>query len=71
MSKPVSKTAVGAFVLCALTLFVLSILWLGGSRLFSNDMEYVLYFDGSVSGLSTGAPVVFAACPWAASRAST
>ena len=63
MSKPVSKTAVGAFVLCALTLFVLSILWLGGSRLFSNDMEYVLYFDGSVSGHSTGAPVVFRGVP--------
>lgn len=31
MSKPVSKTAVGAFVLCALTLFVLSILWLAAA----------------------------------------
>ena len=57
------KTAVGAFVLGGLVLLVISIIMLGGGRLFSNNLEYVLYFDGSVSGLSTGAPVVFRGLP--------
>lgn len=63
MTSQTYKTMVGAFVLGGLALFALGIIVLGGSRLFSDDTEYVLYFDGSVSGLSTGAPVVFRGVP--------
>ncbi|MDO5483574.1 MAG: MlaD family protein, partial [Desulfovibrionaceae bacterium] len=63
MSSHASKTAVGAFVLGGIALLVLAIVLLGGNNLFNDDAEYVLYFDGSVSGLSVGAPVVFRGVP--------
>ena len=63
MAKQSFKTAVGAFVIGGLTLLVAGIILLGGGRMFSDDIEYVLYFDGSVSGLSIGAPVVFRGVP--------
>lgn len=63
MSQNRSKVAVGSFVLGALALLVLGIAMLGGGNLFSNNLEYRLYFDGSVSGLSVGAPVVFRGVP--------
>ena len=63
MTSQTHKTMVGAFVLGGLALFAVGIIALGGGRLFTNDLEYVLYFDGSVSGLSTGAPVVFRGVP--------
>lgn len=63
MAKQSFKTAVGAFVIGGLTLLVAGIILLGGGRMFSDDIEYVLYFDGSVSGLNIGAPVVFRGVP--------
>ncbi len=63
MSKDISKTKVGAFVIGGIALFVLAIVSLGGKDIFADDIEYVLYFDGSVSGLSIGAPVVFRGVP--------
>lgn len=63
MTSQAYKTMVGAFVLGGIGLFALGLVLLAGSRLFSNDLEYVLYFDGSVSGLSIGAPVVFRGVP--------
>ena len=63
MSQSRSKVAVGSFVLGALALLVLGIALLGGGNLLSDDLEYRLYFDGSVSGLSVGAPVVFRGVP--------
>lgn len=63
MTAQSSKTLVGAFVLLGLALFTLGIVLLGGGRLFGSALKYVLYFDGSVSGLSMGAPVVFRGVP--------
>lgn len=63
MTSGANKTMVGAFVICGLALFVTGIIILGGGRLFSSSLEYILYFDGSVSGLSIGAPVVFRGVP--------
>lgn len=63
MSAEVSKTRIGAFVAGGLALLVLGVVLLGSRSFLSNDIEYVLYFDGSVSGLSLGAPVVFRGVP--------
>ncbi len=63
MSKDISKSKVGAFVIGGIALFVLAIVSLGGKDIFADDIEYVLYFDGSVNGLSIGAPVVFRGVP--------
>jgi len=57
------KTAVGVFVLGAVTLFVIGLLLLTTRRFFSADTEYVLYFESSVNGLSIGAPVVLRGVP--------
>lgn len=63
MSPKLSKTLVGAFVISAIVLFTAGIVLLGGSRFFADSLEYTLYFDGSVSGLNIGAPVVFRGVP--------
>lgn len=63
MSAEVNKTRIGAFVMGGLVLLVLGITLLGSRSFLSNNIEYVLYFDGSVSGLSIGAPVVFRGVP--------
>ncbi len=63
MSKDVSKTKVGIFVVGGILLLLVGIVTLSDKSLFTDDLEYVLYFDGSVSGLSIGAPVVFRGVP--------
>lgn len=63
MSTEVSKARIGAFVVGGISLLILGIILLGGKKLFSENADYVLYFDGSVSGLSIGAPVVFRGVP--------
>jgi len=59
MSKPASKTTIGIFVVVATALLVAAILILGSGKLFKNNPKYVMYFQGSVKGLSVGSPVVF------------
>lgn len=63
MTIKARRALVGAFVLGGIALFATSIFLLGGTRLFSDSLEYTLYFDGSVSGLNIGAPVVFRGVP--------
>ncbi|MBM4201518.1 MAG: MCE family protein [Gammaproteobacteria bacterium] len=57
MSKPVSSTLIGAFVLGGLGLLVGGLLLFGGSKFFKTRVSYVVYFDSSVNGLMIGAPV--------------
>ncbi len=57
MSRRASPTLIGAFVLGALALAVTGILVLGSGRLLATTTPYVMYFEGSVSGLTVGAPV--------------
>lgn len=59
MSKPANKTLIGIFVLGAITLLVFAVVVLGSGKLFRKTFEAVCFFEGSVGGLSVGAPVVF------------
>ncbi len=57
MGSRFSPKFVGAFVISALALFVISVVLLGSGRLFTHAPRYVLYFKGSVNGLRVGAQV--------------
>ena len=59
MSKKANPTLVGAFVVGAIVLVIVAVTILGSGRLFQKTYEFVLYFQGSVSGLREGAPVKY------------
>ncbi|MGA2774999.1 MAG: MlaD family protein [Candidatus Omnitrophota bacterium] len=59
MMRKANKTLIGAFVVGAIALLLSAIAIFGSGALFKLSHKYVLYFDGSVKGLSEGAPVVF------------
>lgn len=59
MSKKISSTLIGGFVVGALALLVIAVIAFGSGQLFRKVKEYVLYFDGTVNGLHVGAPVKF------------
>lgn len=55
--KKTSATIIGAFVLGAIALLILSILMFSKQRFFESAEQKVAYFDASVNGLGVGAPV--------------
>ncbi len=57
MSKKANPKLVGGFVLGAIVLLVAAVVILGSGRLVDNRAKAVIFFDGSVNGLSVGAPV--------------
>jgi paraquat-inducible protein B len=59
MSKQANKSLIGAFVVGAMVLVVVGILTFGSGQFMKELRKYVLYFDGSIKGLSVGAPVIF------------
>lgn len=59
MSKKTNKAMIGAFVVGSVVLLIIGIVVFGSGVLFKHTTRYVLYFDGSVKGLSVGAPVIF------------
>jgi len=59
VSKKANPTLIGAFVVGAIVLVVGAVAIIGSGRLFRKTYEFVLYFEGSVSGLREGAPVKF------------
>ena len=54
---------VGIFSMLALVLLVTGVGLLASGVFFRDNEDYVLYFEGSVAGLSVGAPVVFRGVP--------
>ncbi len=59
MAKQANKTMIGLFVVGAIVLLVAAIVLLGSGRYFKATHSYVAFFEGSVKGLSVGAPVMF------------
>ncbi len=59
MAKKGNPALIGAFVVGAITLIVVSITAFGSGRLFRETYTYVMYFDSDVNGLNVGAPVKF------------
>lgn len=49
--------AIGAFIVGAVFLVFIALLFFSGGRLFADKERVVMYFDGSVQGLQVGAPV--------------
>jgi paraquat-inducible protein B len=50
---------VGAYILGALALGIVAILLFGGGRMFEKTARVVVYFKGSIAGLTVGSPVTF------------
>jgi len=59
VSRKANPTLIGAFVLGAITLSVVTTLLLTGGGWFGEKREHMLYFDGAPQGLQVGAPVMF------------
>ncbi len=59
MIKKTNKAVIGAFVLGAAALLVTAIAVFGSGDIFKKADKYILFLDGSVKGLSVGAPVIF------------
>ncbi len=59
MSVRGNATAVGAFVLGAIAIAIGVIVVFGSGMLNRDAKRYVIFFDGSLEGLSVGAPVKY------------
>ncbi len=59
MSKKADPALIGAFVLGAVVLAVVTILLVAGDDWFRKHSQHMLYFEGAAHGLQVGAPVVF------------
>ena len=58
MAKQVSKTVIGGFVISSMALLVAAIIVFGSGQIFEEKVEYVMFFDETVKGLSVGSSVV-------------
>lgn len=59
MTRDVNKKIIGAFVMGAVILFVLALVVFGSGKLFRKTKKFALFFEGSIQGLTVGAPVYF------------
>ncbi|MDH3867876.1 MAG: MlaD family protein [Desulfuromonadales bacterium] len=63
MSNKANPTVIGAFVLGAIGLVIVGLVIFGSGKLFKKTEVHVLYFKGSVKGLTLGSPVSFRGVP--------
>ena len=59
MARQASKTLIGGFVVGAVALAAAAVTILGSGKLFQNRPTVVMFFSGSITGLSVGSPVEF------------
>jgi paraquat-inducible protein B len=59
MSKKANPTTIGLFIVAGLALGIVGLLLFSSSRLFTQTMRCIVYFDSSLNGLNEGAPVKF------------
>jgi paraquat-inducible protein B len=57
MTKKANPKLIGAFVIGAVALAALGVVIFGSGRFFAEKFNWVLFFPGSVKGLTVGAPV--------------
>jgi len=59
VARQARKTLIGAFVVGAVALVAAGITVFGSGRFFQKRFTFVMYFSGSITGLSVGSPVEF------------
>jgi paraquat-inducible protein B len=59
MARQARKTLIGAFVVGALALATIAIVVFGSGKFFQKRSTFVIFFSGSITGLSVGSPVEF------------
>jgi paraquat-inducible protein B len=59
MAKQANRMMIGVFVVVAVIIMAASLVVFGSGKFFQHTVKCVMYFDGSVKGLTVGAPVLF------------
>ncbi len=59
MAKQANSMMIGVFVVIAVFIMAASLVVFGSGKFFKQTVKCVMYFDGSVKGLSVGSPVLF------------
>lgn len=63
MSRRANPKLIGGFVIGAVALMVVAALVFGTFTFFQNTRRFVVFFEGSVEGLTVGSPVLFRGVP--------
>ncbi len=59
MSQRANPLAIGVFVAVAVALLAAALFFFGAQNVFRKSERFVVYFEGSITGLKVGAPVTF------------
>ena len=59
MAKQANRMMIGGFVVIALLILAASLVIFGSGKFFKKTVKCVMYFHGSVKGLTVGSPVLF------------
>ena len=57
MTKRVSPTVIGAFVVASFAILIVALIVVGSGRMFTKPIRFICMFQGNLNGLKVGAPV--------------